>query len=181
MSDLDEIPNLEGKDLRTINKKLIFFKQKMFYYKFNLFYKSFPWYGSKACKKKYFKNPEWLRSLKNKKYPIWRFDVLFSNVKHSNVYIANEGGWHFTNIRNPEDLEKKLSNFLHHVDYQNSGLNLTDLKRLMREKKIMYNHSVDKKGNKWGEGDNLKTLNLDKMPRYIIENYEKYKPWLDNI
>ena len=180
VSDVDEIPNLENIDFKKIKNKIIFFKQKMFYYKFNLFYKSFAWYGPKACKKKYFKNPEWLRSLKNKKYPIWRFDVLFSNVKHSNVYIVNDGGWHFTNIRNPEDLEKKLSNFLHHVDYQNSGLNLTDLKKLMKEKKIMYNHSVDKKGNKWGEGDDLKTLNLDEMPRYIIENYEKYKPWLDN-
>jgi len=179
VSDLDEIPNLEKIDVKKIKNKIIFFKQKMFYYKFNLFYKSFPWYGSKACKKKYFKNPEWLRSLKNKKYPIWRFDVLFSNVKHSNVYIANDGGWHFSNIRYPEDLEKKLSNFLHHVDYQNSGLNLTDLKKLMREKKIMYNHSVDKKGNKWGEGDELKVLKLDEMPKYIKENQDKYKVWLD--
>ena len=83
VSDLDEIPNLEKVNLKTINNKFIFFKQKMFYYKLNLFYKSFPWYGSKACKKKYFKTPEWLRSLKNKKYPLWRFDVIFSNIKYN--------------------------------------------------------------------------------------------------
>ena len=52
VSDLDEIPNLEKVDLRTINQKLIFFKQKMFYYKLNLFHQSLPWYGSKACQKK---------------------------------------------------------------------------------------------------------------------------------
>ena len=48
ISDLDEIPNLEKIDFRTISQKLIFFKQKMFYYKLNLFHKSLPWYGSKA-------------------------------------------------------------------------------------------------------------------------------------
>ena len=51
VSDLDEIPNLEKVDFRTISQKLIFFRQKMFYYKLNLFHKSLPWYGSKACQK----------------------------------------------------------------------------------------------------------------------------------
>ena len=51
ISDVDEIPNLENINFKKISNKLIFFKQKMFYYKLNLFYKSFPWYGSKACKK----------------------------------------------------------------------------------------------------------------------------------
>ena len=49
----------------------------------------------------------------------------------------------------------------------------------MREKKIMYNHSVDKKGSKWGEGEELQTLKLDEMPKYIKENQDKYRPWLD--
>ena len=107
ISDLDEIPNLEKVDFRIINQKLIFFKQKMFYYKLNLFHKSLPWYGSKACKKKYFKTPERLRSIKNKKYPMWRFDILFSKFKYNDIYFAMDGGWHFSNIKKPEDLEKK--------------------------------------------------------------------------
>ena len=179
ISDLDEIPNLEKIDLRTISQKLIFFRQKMFYYKLNLFHKSLPWYGSKACKKKYFKTPEWLRSTKNKKYSMWRIDILFSKFKYNNIYFAMDGGWHFSNIRTPEDLEKKLLNFLHHVDYKQSGLELEDLKRLMSEKKLMYNHSIDKKGHKWGEGVKLQSTKLEEMPKYIIENSEKYKPWLD--
>ena len=180
ISDLDEIPNLEKVDFRIINKKLIFFKQKMFYYKLNLFHKSLPWYGTKACKKKYFKTPEWLRSIKNKKYPVWRLDVLFSKFKYNDIYFAMDGGWHFSNIRTPKDLEKKLLNFLHHVDYEQSGLGLEELKRLMSEKKLMYNHSIDKKGNKWGEGEKLQRTKLKEMPKYIIENAEKYRPWLDS-
>ena len=179
VSDVDEIPNLENVNFNKINKKLFFFKQKMFYYKFNLFYKSFPWYGSKACKKKNFINPEWLRSIKNKKYPIWRMDIFFSKFKYNDIYLVKEGGWHFTNIRKPEELEKKLSNFLHYIDFQESGLQLKDLEKLMKEKKIMYDHSSDKSGSKWGNGEKLQTIKLEEMPKYIIDNYDKYKSWLD--
>ena len=79
----------------------------------------------------------------------------------------------------PEDLEKKLLNFLHHIDFEQSGLGLKDIKRLMNEKKVMYHHTIDKKGNKWGEGEKLEKVSIDNMPRYIIENIEKYKLWLD--
>jgi beta-1,4-mannosyl-glycoprotein beta-1,4-N-acetylglucosaminyltransferase len=179
ISDLDEIPNLENINFSNINQKLIFFKQKMFYYKLNLFYQSLPWYGSKACKKKYFKTPEWLRSIKNKKYPKWRIDTLFSNTKYTDILYINDGGWHFTNIRESKDLENKLSNFLHHVDYKQSGLNEKDLKRLIEEKKVMYNHFIDKKSNKWGDGEKLLTLEINKMPKYVQNNIDKYKNWLD--
>jgi beta-1,4-mannosyl-glycoprotein beta-1,4-N-acetylglucosaminyltransferase len=179
VSDIDEIPNLEKINLKNINNKLIFFKQKMFYYKFNLFYKSFPWYGSKACRRKYFLTPEWLRSIKNKKYPLWRVDTLFSKVKYNDIYLVNDGGWHFTNMREPENLENKLLNFLHHVDYEQSGLSLLDIKRLMSEKKVMYNHSVDKKRNKWGDGEKLEKINISEMPDYVIKNIKKYSSWLE--
>ena len=179
VSDVDEIPNLEKVNFNAIDQKLIFFKQKMFYYKLNLFYKLIPWYGSKACKKKYFKSPRWLRSIKNKKYPVWRFDILFSQFKYNDIYYVIDGGWHFTNIRKPIDLKKKLSNFLHHVDFEKSGLEVEDLERLMNEKKVMYKHKIDKKGYKWGEGEKLQTISLEEMPKYIIENFEKYRTWLD--
>ena len=179
VSDIDEIPNLEKINMKNINNKLIFFKQKMFYYKFNLFYKSLPWYGSKACKKKYFLTPEWLRSLKNKKYPFWRVDTLFSKAKYKDVYLVSDGGWHFTNMRKPENLENKLLNFLHHVDYEQSGLTLEDIKRLMEEKKVMYRHTIDKKGKKWGDGEKLEKISINEMPKYIIKNTKKYTSWLE--
>ena len=179
ISDLDEIPNLKEIDFKKIKQKLIFFKQKMFYYKLNLFYKSLNWYGTKACRKKNLITPEYLRSSKNKKYPLWRFDVLFSKFKYNSIHFVKNGGWHFSNIRKPEDLEKKMQNFLHHVDYEQSGLKLDDLKKFMKEKKVMYDHSIDKRGNKWGEGEKLQTTRIEEMPEYILKNIEKYKYWLD--
>ena len=181
MSDLDEIPNLEKVDLKKVNKKLIFFKQKLFYYKFNLLYKEMPWFGSKACKKKYLISPHWIKWIKNKKYPWWRIDILFSKKKYNNIHFVLDGGWHFTNIRTAQDLQKKLLSFAHHYEFEQSGMKLDDIEKSIKEKTLMYNHSVDsKEKNKYGKGKKLHTVQLEEIPKYISENINKYKPWLDN-
>ena len=120
-----------------------------------------------------------VRSSKNKKYPFWRIDILFSKLKHNSIFFVKDGGWHFSNIKSPEDLEKKMLNFLHHVDYQQSGLGLDDLKNMMKEKKVMYDHAIDKKDNKWQVGKKLKKTEINEMPEYIANNIKKYGEWLD--
>ena len=179
IGDLDEIPNLEQINFNNIKNKLIFFEQKMFYYKLNLFYKKMPWFGSKACKKKYFKSPQWIQWIKNKKYPIWRIDILFSQKKYNDIYFVKNGGWHFTNIRKAEDLEKKMLSFVHYPDFEDSGLKLSDLKKIMNEKKVMYDHSLDKKNYRWSGGEKLITVDPKELPEYIFSNLENYKQWLD--
>ena len=179
VGDLDEIPNLEGVNFKQIKNKLIFFQQKMFYYKLNLFYEKLPWFGTKACKKKYFKSPKWIQWIKNKKYPIWRLDVMFSQKKYNDIHFVKNGGWHFTNMRKAEDLEKKMMSFVHYPDYEDSGLKLDDLKRLMSEKKVMYNQSIDKKKFRWDKGEKLITIDPSQLPKYISNNLEIYKQWLD--
>ena len=118
ISDLDEIPNLELNDLKKIENKIVFFNQLMIYYKLNLFLEDFPWIGSKACKKKNLSSPQWLRNIKDRKYPWWRLDALFSKTKFSNVKIFKNGGWHFSYIKKPEDIQKKLKSYLHHTEYE---------------------------------------------------------------
>ena len=85
ISDLDEIPNLEKNDLKKITSPIVFFKQQIMYYKFNLALENYPWIGTKACKKKKLKSPQWLRNIKDRAYPWWRFDTFFSK----NKYIKN--------------------------------------------------------------------------------------------
>ena len=114
ISDLDEIPNLKKLNFNDVKNNIIIFEQKMFYYKLNLFYEDFSWQGSKAVKRKNFLSPQWLRNIKGKKYPKWRIDTLFSKKKYSNLLFIKDGGWHFTCLRTPEQLEKKLLNFEHH-------------------------------------------------------------------
>ncbi len=179
ISDLDEIPKLENLNFEKIKNNIVIFQQKMFYYKLNLFYDEFVWAGSKAIKYKNFLSPQWLRNIKSKKYPFWRPDVFFSKKKYSNLYYVNDGGWHFTCIRTPEDLEKKLLNFAHHYEFEQSGLKIQDIKKLINEKRVMYDHNVDQKGYKWSGKSILKRIDIKKLPKYISENTDKFKIWLD--
>ncbi len=179
ISDLDEIPNLKNLNLNKINNNIVIFQQKMFYYKFNLLYDKFIWAGSKAVKYKNFISPQWLRNVKSKKYSSWRIDTFFSKKKYSNLYYINDGGWHFTCIRSPEDLEKKLLNFAHHYEFEQSGLKINDIRKLIKEKRVMYDHNVDQRGYKWSGKAILKNIDMNLLPNYITENVEKFKEWLD--
>ena len=179
ISDLDEIPNLKNLEFKKIQNNIIIFEQKMFYYKLNLFYEDYTWFGSKAVKRKNFISPQWIRNIKGKKYPKWRLDTFFSKKKYSNLYFVKNGGWHFTCLRTAEELEKKLLNFAHHYEYEESGLSINNLKTLMAEKRVMYDHNVDQKGYKWSGKSILKKINLNLLPDYIISNLSKYDAWLD--
>ena len=179
ISDVDEIPNLSEIKIKSINEKIILFKQDMFYYKFNLKLPDIEWTGTKACKKKNLLNPQWLRNIKDRKYPIYRIDVLFSEKKYIDVKIINNGGWHFSNIKSPDKIEHKLKSYLHHREFDLVPLNVNEIKKIMENKQAIYDLSVDKTVNKIGIGSKLEKYDLKKLPEVITINLEKYKEWLD--
>ncbi len=179
ISDLDEIPNLNKLDFSNINNNIIIFEQKMFYYKLNLFYEDYIWLGTKGVKRKNLISPQWLRNIKGKNYPKWRLDILFSKKKYSNLQFVNDGGWHFTCLRTAEELEKKLLNFAHHYEYEESGLKIENLRKLIAEKRVMYDHNVDQKEYKWSGKSILKNIDNSLLPEYVSNNLEKYSDWLD--
>ena len=180
IGDIDEIPNLKNLDFENKKNHLIIFRQKMFYYKLNLYYKELVWTGTRACLKKNLKSPQWLRNIKNKKYPIWRIDTLFAKNKYSNIVFINDGGWHFTNMKSPEEIFSKLNSFLHNVDFKLSGLNLDDIKKMVFQKKIMYDHFADqRKVDRWNSPVVLKPADITILPEYIIKNRDKFKDWLE--
>ena len=180
LSDNDEIPNLRSDQFLRSKKNIIIFKQLLFYYKFNLNYENLTWFGSKACRKKKLKSMSWLRNLKNKEYPWWRVDVMFSNFKQRDLEIVNDGGWHFTNIKTPEKLLEKLKNFGHHDEFDESGIDLNFIKSKIENKEVFYDHFLDKKNpNKWRSNYKLKKVSNSILPDYIIKNHQKYKNWFD--
>ena len=176
ISDVDEIPNLEN---FTYKAKITFFEQKMFYYKLNLLHKNFKWYGSKITKKKHLKSPQWLRNIKSRKYPFWRIDILFSMKKYNNINFIENGGWHFTNIKSAEKIDYKMKNFLHHLEYEESGLGVEEIRKIISEKKVFYDHGADKRDKKWSAEIILVKESDQHLPNYIIENKAKYTDWLD--
>ena len=180
LSDNDEIPNFNSKDFKNSNNDIFIFKQMFFYYKFNLFYDLMPWYGTKACKKKNLLSLSWLRNLKNKQYPWWRLDTLFSKTKNTNLKIINDGGWHFTNIKTAEEIYTKLSNFGHHNEFDVSGLTIKDIQECIDNRVVNYNHKADQsENNKYNANYKLQIIEDHNLPLYLIENKKKYKDWFD--
>ena len=181
VSDVDEIPNLNNVNFKELKNKLLFFKQDMMYYKFNLKYDNFIWVGSKACKKKNLVSPQWLRNIKDKNYPWWRLDTYFSELKFRDIKFIEEGGWHFSYIKTPNLIEKKLRSYLHHHEYDLRPIGIEGIKKMIENKEAIYNLKHDQRSlNKIGNGEKLTKINLSNLPEYITLNKKKFDEWLDN-
>jgi len=180
-SDSDEIPDLSKIDLKNINKKIILFKQKVFHYKFNLVLGSHDWFGSKACKFKNLSSFTDLREIKTKKYNWWRLDTILKNNKFINLQIVEDGGWHFTELKSPNEIFIKHKNDEHHDEFDLTGINETDIEDMVKNRYISYDHSADKRDlkKKWNRNNRvyLSKINDNKLPNYLIDNKNKYLKW----
>jgi beta-1,4-mannosyl-glycoprotein beta-1,4-N-acetylglucosaminyltransferase len=179
ISDVDEIPKLTGLNFKNINEKIILFKQDMFYYKFNLYLPNIIWTGTKGCRKKHLINPQWLRNIKDRKYSFFRLDTFFSRNKYQSIKHITNGGWHFTNIKNAEAIEHKLKSYLHHAEFDLNPLSVNQINEIIKNKRAIYDLSVDKTKDKIGNGNELKKIELHKLPVYIQENKDNFKEWMD--
>ena len=179
ISDVDEIPELSNINFEKINKKIILFKQDMFYYKFNLKLPNIIWTGTKGCKKKDLFSPQWLRNIKDRKYYFFRIDTFFSKTKYMNIKIINNGGWHFSNIKTPKEIEHKLKSYLHHREFDEQPLSIKEIEKIIKNKQAIYDLTVDKTINKIGNGNKLEKFALKKLPIHIQKNYNNYKEWID--
>ena len=170
ISDLDEIPNPEVINLFSYKMKYACFKQFHFYYKFNLQSKTNPfWHGSRICVKKFLKSPQWLRELKFKKRPFWRLDKFRLNN------ILDNGGWHFCNLKTPEELLYKYNNLCETNDpyifkekIDNKFLDLNSIKK-----------NIENKQDIIGRSHEYFTIPVDnKFPKYLKDNLPQYKNWI---
>ena len=179
ISDVDEIPKLSGLNFKILKEKIILFKQDMFYYKFNLKLPNLIWAGTKACRKKNLVNPQWLRNIKDRKYPFFRIDTFFSNTKYTSIKIINDGGWHFSNIKTPKEIEFKLRSYLHHREFDLNPLSVEQINEIIKNKQAIYDLKVDKTVNKIGNGSILEKFEFSKLPEYIVTNKDKFLDWID--
>ena len=170
ISDLDEIPNPNQIVKFQPKLKYAAFQQMHFYYKFNLSNKARPfWFGSRISVNKFLKSPQWLRNLKFKKRPFWRIDKFRLNN------IIDNGGWHFCNLKTPEELLYKYKNLCETNDpyifkekIDSKHLDINEIK-----KKIELGQDII------GREEVYKHQKLDNsFPEYIIENVKKYKDWI---
>ena len=54
-----------------------------------------------------------------------------------------------------------------------------DSENIMKNKQAIYELTVDKNVNKIGNGNRLEKFPLIELPKYIQNNFEKFKNWID--
>ena len=160
LSDSDEIPDLNKLSEIKEGKKFIAFSQKMFMYKLNLQnLNESNWIGSKITKKKYISSMQSLRNLKFKRYPFWRID------KRSLQII--EGGWHFSFLKKPDQILKKIKSFSH-GEFNKEGLSEEEIVDKIQKSEDIFNRGFE-----------LKKVVIDNtFPKYIVDNQKKFLKWI---
>ena len=163
ISDVDEIPNLKKLSEFKIQNKYACFMQKNFQSKLNLLNVTDKyWMGTKVCQKKYLKSPQWLREIKTKKRPFWKF------YKAKEPQLIYDGGWHFSFLKKPEDIAKKIKAYSHQE---------FDISDFIDEKKIALR--IENNQDLFDRNINYTKIEIDKtFPEYIYNNKQMFKDWI---
>ena len=161
ISDVDEIPNIKKLKFSE-NFKYTVFEQKNYCYKFNLLNKTYPiWNGTKLCKKKYLKSPQWLRNQKVKKYSFFRFFKIKWNV-------VKDGGWHFSYIMDPSEIKNKIESFGHGELNEKKFTDLKNIEYKINQGKDLFNR------DQFYE----KKILDNTFPLILINENKKYQKWI---
>ena len=158
ISDLDEIPNPEKISDFKKEDKYACFVQGNFLLKFNLLNISEPkWCGTRMCRKKDLKSPQWLREIKTRKMPFYKF------YKPKFDKFIYDGGWHFSSVKNADGIYKKLHSYSEQQFNTNKFKNIDTIKEKIKLQKDLFDRNYK-----------YKVLKIDKtFPKYIVDNQKK--------
>lgn len=158
ISDLDEIPNPLKISSFNEKDKYACFVQGNYLLRFNLLNTTEPkWYGTRMCRKKDLKSPQWLREIKTKKIPFYKF------YKPKFDKFILDGGWHFSSVKNAEGIYKKLNSYAEQQFNNDKFKNIETIKNKIVKKEDLFDRNYD-----------FKVLEIDKtFPDYIFRNKEE--------
>jgi beta-1,4-mannosyl-glycoprotein beta-1,4-N-acetylglucosaminyltransferase len=161
ISDIDEIPNM-GKIRNINNFKYTVFEQLNFSYKFNLINKThLKWYGTRMCKKKNLKSPQWLRDQKVKKYKFFKFYKIKWN-------IIKKGGWHFSYLMNAKNISEKIKSFSHAEFNQDKFTNINTINEKIKNGTDLFDRN-----------QKYQRVELDSsFPKIIFDNQKNLSEWI---
>ena len=163
ISDLDEIPNPKKIVEFKKENKYVCFVQENYLFKLNLLNISEPrWFGTRMCRKKDLKSPQWLREIKCKKLPFYKF------YKPKFDKFIEDGGWHFSSVKTAEAIYRKLNSY---AEQQYNNKKFKDLE--------VIKNKIEKKVDLFDRGYDFKVLKIDNtFPKYVKENKDKLKEFL---
>ena len=163
ISDIDEIPDPKKISSFEHKKKYACFLQRNFQSKLNLLNTSDGyWAGTKICKKKNLKSPQWLRDIKIKEVPFWKF------YKPKQPQLIENGGWHFSFLKLPEDIVTKINSYSHQEFNKAEFVDPHKIREKIDNKKDLFNRKIT-----------YEKVDVDKYcPEYIVRNKDKFKEWI---
>ena len=163
ISDIDEIPNLNKLSEFNIKNKYACFMQKNFQQKLNLLNITDKyWMGTKICQKKYLKSPQWLRNIKTKKRPFWKF------YKPKEPQLIFDGGWHFSFLKKPKDISKKIKSYAHQEFFKDEFIDEKKIAERIQRSVDIFDRNIQYKKIKIDES----------FPNYILSNKSTFKDWI---
>ena len=162
ISDIDEIPDPKKIPEFNLENKYACFLQKNFQSKINLLNTSDGlWSGTKICQKKNLKSPQWLRNIKIKKVPFWK---IFKDKQPQLI----SGGWHFSFLKNPESIKKKIISYSHQEFNSDNFTDTESIKKRISNGQDLFDRKIE-----------YKTIEVDEtFPEYILHNKDKFKNWI---
>ena len=162
ISDIDEIPNPKKIEEFNIENKYACFLQKNFQSKINLLNVSDEdWPGTKICKKKYLKSPQWLRDIKTKRKTFWK-------IFYKKIQLINNGGWHFSFLKSPESIKNKIISYSHQEYNKEEFTNTDMIKKRISSGKDLFQRKIE-----------YKKVDIDEsFPEYIYKNKDMFKNWI---
>ena len=99
---------------------------------------------------------------KNLKYGFWRID------KEKSIQIINNGGWHFSYLLTPVEIQRKITTFAHTELNKKKFTSLKNIKYCIKNFKDLFHRNVIYKKVK---------INTT-YPKYIWQNKKKFSTWI---
>ena len=163
ISDIDEIPDPNKLSKFEFKNKYACFMQKNFQQKLNLLnITDMYWMGTKICQKKNLKSPQWLRNIKTKKKPFWKF------YKPKEPQLIFDGGWHFSFLKKPVGISKKIKSYAHQEFYKDEFVDEKKIALRIENNKDIFDRNIE-----------YKKVEIDKsFPNYIFNNKSMLKEWI---
>ena len=163
ISDIDEIPN--PKKIKEFNIKNMYacFLQRNYQSKLNLLnVTNNLWPGTKICQKKNLKSPQWLRNIKTKQVPFWKF------YREKQPQLIKDGGWHFSFLKTPKEIKKKIESYSHQEFNNESFTDTNNIEKRIFDGKDLFDRNIE-----------YKKVELDHTyPEYILQNKDILLDWI---
>ena len=163
ISDIDEIPDPNKIKEFELKNRYACFIQKNFQSKINLLNISDKyWMGTKIIQKKYLKSPQWLRNIKTSKPAFWKF------YKPKQPQLIYNGGWHFSFLKTPDGISKKIQSYSHSEYNKPEFTDETKIAERIKNKTDIFERNFK-----------YEKIELDNtFPKYVLENLNKFQNWI---